>query len=218
MESQQDLAVNTLTVLDQSIDTSMLCMGDATFKKNIKVYNNIHLQKDIRIVGNILPISDTSTIGLLDKQWLELYASNGKFNKVDVDILNVNKINYLDKKDDLEKEYEYINIDNESVQIHLGRIRINVKNIKHRIVIYDLSELVINTNLMNIVNSTINIKLNKHDNINKIKIIIINQKNYNIKFDNTQILNIINVNDNVYQIYEFLYVDELDKFIITYNN
>jgi hypothetical protein len=201
MENLQDLAVNKLTVLDQSIDTSLLCMGDATFKKNIKVYNNIHLQKDIRIRGNILPIEDTSSIGLEDKQWLKLYASSGKFNKIDVDVLNVKQINCLDieKKEKKEKkEYEYINVNDK----FSDKVNINVKT-RHHIVIYDLSDLTIS------IKETIHIYLNKNNVLNKVKIIFINPSNYDIKFEG-----LIDTKNDAYLIYEFLYVNELNRFII----
>jgi hypothetical protein len=277
MDCLQDLAINSLTVLDQSCDSSFLCMGDATFVKSIKINNNIHLLNDIRTCGNIIPLRNTSSIGTKDNIWMDIYATDGHFNSINVDELNVknlnglqythkNEHNYLDIKEELKtyinstfclqdkhqmrvpnsnkKLYKYIeikqldcindsnislNIDydsqNSAIVVNiiisectnyliLDLSHINLQN-KYNEMIEDYTDSSSINNIMCINNDNVSIKIDLPIKGNKIKLIILNPENYNIKFDK-KIINSVNSSNE--QIYKFIFINELNKWLITYKN
>jgi hypothetical protein len=126
MDCQQDLAINTLTILDQTCDSSLLCNGNAVFLNSVKIYNNLHLLNDIRLCGNIVPLKHTSSIGTCENPWMDLYVTDGSFNVLNVDTLNVKQINHIHNNDNHQMDnennekkkllnenhiYKYINID-----------------------------------------------------------------------------------------------------------
>lgn len=194
MDCHQDLALNTLTVLDNSSEASILCIGDAIFKKSIKIHENIHLYNNLMTSGSIIPLNQTETIGIPNNQWLNIHSAEGNFSTINVDTINVKNINTLPKK-----EYTYIQIKNEDeIIIDDG--------LEYNIFIY---------NLTNATSNTINIILQTNDPINdQIKIVIINPNRKNININKIS-------SKKIHQIYDFLYINDstlLNKWILIYQN
>ena len=97
MDCQQDIAINTIIVLDEESEYALKCRGNAEFRQSMKIYDKLHIQNDIRTCGNIIPLSDTACLGTNENQWMDINAVDGTFNKINVDVLNVKQLN-IDKK------------------------------------------------------------------------------------------------------------------------
>lgn len=122
MDCQQDLAINTLTILDQNNESSLYCNGNAIFKNSVKIFNNLHLFNDIRICGDFIPLNFTSSIGSKSNLWMDINASYGNFNVINTDVINVKQLNILNdninndqnnnKINECNKIAKYVNITN----------------------------------------------------------------------------------------------------------
>lgn len=206
MDCQQDLAVNTLTILETEGDDTLKCMGNAEFKKSVKIYNTIHVQNDIRTCGNIIPLDDTATLGNNQHLWMDINAVDGTFNKINVDVLNVKKINCSSFNDNHNHNHEYIKI---ITNISL----INLTN-KYELSIIDLSEKILPIMITGCENIDLKIKFINYKNKN---IIIINPNKLLISIDNDDVIPFENIRfRDSYQIYNFVYINEIKKNILTY--
>lgn len=227
MDTLQDIAVNSLTILehnDVSIDDNeqqfaLKSMGNAIFKENIKVYKNIHLNKDLRICGDVVPLNKTTLLGTKENQWMESNISCGTFNNIESKIINSNTItsneitsNYIHVQ---QIEADYIHEKCKKYEL------ININNVcKNKIdLCIDINPFTI-LNLTNLKFSTIStdciVTVKFVDTLHYInKIVIINPNKYNIILQRNNIDFTIEDN-NEYQIYEFLYIIELYKWILVY--
>ena len=104
MDCPQDLAINNLTILDQSNEYSLLCMGNAIFRQDIKIYEDLHLYKNIITSGNIIPLNYTSSIGTSEHQWLELHVADANINCLNVDVINVKHLNCVSINEQINKQ------------------------------------------------------------------------------------------------------------------
>jgi hypothetical protein len=251
MDCQQDLAINTLTILDDCNESSILCHGNAVFKNSVKIFNNMHINNDIRTCGNIIPLNHTSSIGSLENMWMDLFVTDGNFNKINTDVLNVKQLNIKnvnvlnsncianDKKNeyvnlnDLDKNYNLFkikynyDIDNSELCVDVimcdnnnNYIIIDLTNLSNDIISrycdeklecsYDIE------NILYVNNKNIIFKFILPDIGNKIKMIIINPENYNITFNKYNVQPSCNVYNNSYQTYKFLYLNDINKWLLIY--
>lgn len=252
MDCQQDLAINTLTVLDECNDSSILCHGNAIFKNSIKVFNNLHIYNDIRTCGNIIPLKHTTSLGSVDNMWMDLFVTDGTFNKINVDELNVKQLNVINAcnqnnmnnlndtckskyivLDNLDKHYDQFKIsykyDNDNSQLSIDVILCKT-NIKY--MVFDLTNLnsdVISNycdeksesqnnidDILCVNNKNITFYISLPDIGNKIKIIIINPENYNITFNKNNAKLTNNIYNNSYQSYKFLFLNEINNWLLIY--
>lgn len=244
MDCLQDLAVNSIVILDNETSNSveydtfendgnemnsnvsgqsLLCLGDAVFKKSIKIHDKIHINDEIRICGDIIPLGRTSSIGTTNYQWLESNISYGNFNAINsknttsltmkcnemnVENINANKIT-VDNIHIKEINYDllYINkITNSKIDICLGAKSLTLIN---------LSQLKFKNKCDDEQN--IYISLGSSEISKQKKIVIINPLQYDIYFCKNEIEFItLEKNNNTYQIYEMIYIAELNKWIIIY--
>ena len=241
MDCQQDLAIGTLTILDQNCDSSLLCNGNALFKNSVKIHNSLHLFNDIRLCGNIVPLKHTSSIGTNENPWMDLYVTDGNFNTLNVDALNVKQINYShyqpNNENDNDKSYNYYNIgylyesyDNIDIKYCYDddkcEVNIDIKLKDINFMILNLSN--VNLDFIDTKSSDmslhsvfcisdskiyVNITLPEmtHQMNNKCKVMVINPNNYNIKFLKQNINN--NSSD---QSYKFIYIDEIKNWLLKY--
>jgi len=197
MDHLQEIATSKLTILD-SDETALSCNGyaefekDTVFKNSIKVHNYLHVNKGIRSVGPIIPLNDTISLGTMQNQWLEIYGAEGNFNSLNVDVLNVNKINNLECKEII---HEHIVLNDIIKNFDISEKKITIMNLSK------LSKTYTQDLLIDFSHNEIDIIINLPNRINDYKkIIIINPNKLRIEIKNKFVM--IN-NNNSYQIYEF---------------
>lgn len=227
MDSQQDLAVNTLTVLDNSGEHALLSMGDAHFKECIKVYGDAHIHKQMRIGGNIIPLSNTISIGTECTPWMNLHCATATIHTLNVQNLNVvNTTSTVAPSDtytyaestttapshdcDSESESDY---DLKKINLTSATNNYNITIGNHKLTILDLTNL----KFSNINYNAVFIKLPTCNLTGTFKkIVIINSNNRDITFDDTNIEYVHIASASPYQIYEFTYIKELHNWIVTF--
>ena len=243
MDCQQDLAIGTLTITDQDCETSLLCNGNALFKNSVKIYNNLHLFNDIKTCGNIVPLKHTSSIGTCENPWMDLYATDGTLNTLNVDVLNVKYINCINNDDKNKNinhhEYKYYNIQNlfdkyNGIDINYiyddnyCEVNINIRLLITGTIILDLSE--VNLNFVNTKSS--DVSLNSILCISDSKIYVnmhLPEMTTPVSINNK--INILIINPNNYNVrysrydinnnsteqsFNFIYIDEIKKWLLNY--
>ena len=241
MDCQQDLAIGTLTILDQTSDSSLLCNGNALFKNSVKIHNDLHLFNNIRTCGNIIPLKHTSSVGTCENPWMDIYASDGTFNTLNVDILNVKQLNCINcignnGKNGNNRDYKYHLIKNltnkyNGLTINYSfdddyyEVNINMKILHGGKYVINLSDINLDfvkmqthgdtlNNILCINDSNIYINISLPDgyiNNSKVKIMVINPNSYNVRF-----LNHNTSNNSTEQSYKFTYIDEIKKWLLNY--
>jgi len=186
MDHQQDLAVNTLTILDKDKEFGLTVQGNAVIKGSVKVHCNIHINNDIRTCGCIIPLSDTSKLGTVDNKWNTFYSTNGYIDNLTVGTINVSPT--------LSSTYEIICYTD---TVSGSTFAITLTNTKY-ISILNLTGIVAS----GILTITINLPLTSGTTK---KLVIVNPNSHIITINNTQLAFITYSNNNTYQTIEFLY-------------
>ena len=227
MDFQQDLAVNTLTILDNSGEHALLSIGNAHFKESIKVYGTAHIHNELRIGGNIIPLSNTISVGTESVPWMNLHCATANIHTLNVEHLNV--INgptgtacisdtcetgsnitctteITDRNED-DRDYELRKFKLIATAVNFSIV------IDKRLTILDLTDLEFshtnhNTVLVKLPTCTVT-RTTK-------KVIVINPNNRNVMFDDTNIEYVNIASTSVYQIYEFIYIKELHNWIVSF--
>lgn len=204
MEHQQDLAVNNITVLDTENEFGLTVLGSAVIKGSAKIHCNIHVNKEIRTCGNIIPISDSSNLGTCCNKWLDVYSRNAHIDKLTVGELCVDgTTTKTECSTASDCTYETICYTD---TITGTTFTINLTNTK-RITILNIAGLV--------TNGIIDVTINLPSSGNTKKLVIVNPNAHRININTNQLAYIDYANNNTtYQTLEFLYDSSQNLWIL----